>query len=60
MKKFYTVNEVAEIFALPRSTVYDLVRSGRVDYLAPTRLGGSIRFLKSAVDKHISGLEVAA
>lgn len=60
MKQFYTVAEVAEIFALPKSSLYDAVRDGRVDYLAPTRIGGSIRFLKKAVDEHIQQIGAAA
>ncbi|WP_426716494.1 helix-turn-helix domain-containing protein [Corynebacterium auriscanis] len=59
MKQFYTVAEISEIFALPKSTVYDLVKTGRVDYLRPTRLGGAIRFHKPTVDRHIKQLEAA-
>ena len=60
MKKFYTVKEVAEIYALSRSTVYDLVHSGRVDHLSPTRMGNTIRFPKALVDKHVALAEGAA
>jgi excisionase family DNA binding protein len=48
-----TVNDLAAILRVSRSTVYLLVRDG---LLHPVRLGGSIRFLPEDVESYIERL----
>lgn len=45
-----TVSEVAELLALPRSTVYELARRGE---LPCARLGRTLRFVREDIETHL-------
>lgn len=50
-QRLYTVNEAADILGMGRSTLYRLVKSGRVSYrLMPT---GKVRFVDADIKQII-------
>lgn len=52
-RQLYRVEEVAEILSMSRSTVFDLIRSGR---LASVKQGAMRRVTEEAIREHVSTL----
>lgn len=61
MSRFYTVGQVSELLSIPRSSVYDLVRNGRI---TAVRYGEGrrrcIRVEATALDKFLERHRVPA
>jgi len=51
-----TAAEVAQLLALPKSTIYDLARRGE---LPCARLGRTVRFLRDDVEARLRGAGAA-
>lgn len=47
-----TVREVADMLALPKSTVYELARRGEMPC---ARLGRTVRFLRDDIEQRLRG-----
>lgn len=50
MEKFYTIDQVAQLFSVTRVTVYDWMKTGRLAYV---QVGGRRRVTQSAIDAFI-------
>lgn len=50
MEKFYTVDQVAEVFGVTRTTVYEWMKTGRLAYV---QVGGRRRVTQSALDAFV-------
>ena len=50
--KLYTIKQVTEYFKLTRQTLNKLEKQGK---LVPVRIGSSIRYKKSDIEKILSG-----
>jgi excisionase family DNA binding protein len=50
MEEFYTVDEVAKMFKVTRTTVYEWMRSGALAYV---QVGGRRRVTQSAINAFI-------
>lgn len=50
MSRFYTINEIAEMFGVTRTAVYDWMNAGRLDYFV---VGSRRRITQEALDAFI-------
>jgi len=50
MTKYHTVKEVAEIFSIARSKVYELIYSGEIGFL---KIGGTYRISENHLENYI-------
>ena len=51
-EKFYTIYDVMDMFGVSQSTLWRERKSGRLTF---TKVGGSVRFSQSDIDKYIEG-----
>lgn len=50
MERYYTVNEIAEMFKVTRTTVYEWMSSGRLGWV---QVGGRRRVTQTAIDSFV-------
>lgn len=54
--KMYTVSEVAELTGWAESTIYQQLRTGKLEHLRPARMGNRWRIPKRLVDQMVDGV----